>query len=469
VACHRIEHMFEAVARPGASMAVALDGVDATTLDEQQLREFVRAADQMVSWAQGLQAQGIAEIARRTGETQTERGLGLPAVNFLHDPFRFVADEVATELSISQSAASHRVCFATSLQSHPLTHAALIAGRVDRSKADLIVDLLGQVESDAFVELLEQAALDYAQTHTRPQLRAWLRRRIMAVEPEHAERRRKAARAERRVQLFPGDDGMSTLYAELPSEDALAIYLTIDQIAHASCAGSVTELRDAASSEQPVPRVTPDGRSLNQRRADAFTDLLLSRTTTDASIDKTIAVSEVQVVVPLETLAGLSKEPGELVGYGPITAEHARSLAEGDCRWRRLLSDPSGSVVEVAPQTYRPGKALERLVKARDLVCRFPGCRRSAISTSTGTPNRVDLDHTVPFPEGPTVAENLAALCRSHHLLKTHSEWRVRQDKGGTLTWTTPSGRTFRTHAHAYETAGRPAPRSGAPPDGQAA
>ena len=367
-------------------MAAALDGADATSLGDQDLRAFVRAADQMVSWAQGLQAQGVAEIARRTGETQAQRGLGLPAANFLDDPFRFVADEVATELSISHSAASHRVSFATTLQSRPLTHAALLAGRVDRSKADLIVDLLGQVESEAFVELLEEAALDYAQTHTRPQLRAWLRRRIMAAEPEHAERRRKAAREERRVQLFPGDDGMSTLYAELPSEDALAIYRTIDQIAHASCASSVGELLDAAPSGQPVPRLTPDGRTLDQRRADAFTDLLLSRATGDATVDKTIAVSEVQVVVPFETLASLSDEPGELVGYGPITAEHARALADGDCRWRRLLTDPTGSAVEVTPQTYKPGRALERLVKARDLVCRFPGCRRSAVNASDRHP-----------------------------------------------------------------------------------
>ena len=290
----------------------------------------------------------------------------------------------------------------------------------------------------------------------------------MVVEPEHAERRRQAAREERRVQLFPGDDGMSTLYASLPSEDALTIYRSIDQIAHASCTDATTELREADSAEQPVPRVTPDGWSLDQRRADAFTDLLLFRTTTDASTDKTIAVAEVQVVVPVETLAGLAQEPDETVGYGPITAEHARALAEGDCRWRRLLTDRVGSVVEVAPRTYKPGKALERLVKARDLVCRFPGCRRSALNTSTGTPNRVDLDHTVPFPEGPTVAENLAALCRSHHLLKTHSEWLVQQDKGGVLTWTTPSGRTFRTQPHAYESAGCPASRSGAPPDGRA-
>ncbi len=30
-----------------------------------------------------------------------------------------------------------------------------------------------------------------------------------------------------------------------------------------------------------------------------------------------------------------------------------------------------------------------------------------------------DLDHVVPFPQGPTTAENLRAFCRSHHRFKT--------------------------------------------------
>jgi Domain of unknown function (DUF222) len=60
---------------------------------------------------------------------------------------------------------------------------------------------------------------------------------------------------------------------------------------------------------------------------------------------------------------------------------------------------------------YRPSKKLAEFVRCRDLHCRFPGCTKPATIT--------DLDHTIPWPYGPTCASNLKCLCREHHLLKT--------------------------------------------------
>lgn len=88
--------------------------------------------------------------------------------------------------------------------------------------------------------------------------------------------------------------------------------------------------------------------------------------------------------------------------------------------------------------TYRPSQRLAAIVRARDGICRFPGCSVRAVSC--------DLDHTVPFDHanpawgGCTVEQNLACLCRRHHRLKTSGRWKVRQLGGGRLEWTTPSG-----------------------------
>lgn len=88
---------------------------------------------------------------------------------------------------------------------------------------------------------------------------------------------------------------------------------------------------------------------------------------------------------------------------------------------------------------YRPLKALADFVRCRDGTCRFPGCTRSALTA--------DLDHTVPYPFGPTAASNLACLCREHHLLKTFwAGWDSRQFPDGTIVWTDPDGRTHTTH-----------------------
>ncbi|MBV9353054.1 MAG: DUF222 domain-containing protein [Mycobacterium sp.] len=91
---------------------------------------------------------------------------------------------------------------------------------------------------------------------------------------------------------------------------------------------------------------------------------------------------------------------------------------------------------------YRPSAALERFVRCRDLTCRFPNCDRPA--------EFCDVDHTVPYPLGPTHPSNLKCLCRKHHLLKTFwagpNGWRDEQLPDGTVIWTSPAGQKYTTH-----------------------
>jgi hypothetical protein len=87
---------------------------------------------------------------------------------------------------------------------------------------------------------------------------------------------------------------------------------------------------------------------------------------------------------------------------------------------------------------YAPSAALATFVRCRDLTCRFPGCDAPA--------DVCDLDHTIPYPMGPTQASNLKCLCRKHHLLKTFCDWSDRQCPDGTVVWTSPTGQTYTTH-----------------------
>lgn len=82
---------------------------------------------------------------------------------------------------------------------------------------------------------------------------------------------------------------------------------------------------------------------------------------------------------------------------------------------------------------YRPSRALADFVRARDLTCRQPGCTRTID----------DIDHTIPYPWGPTCASNLAGYCRQHHLLKTFwPGWSSVQYPDGTIVFTDPGGQT---------------------------
>ena len=101
----------------------------------------------------------------------------------------------------------------------------------------------------------------------------------------------------------------------------------------------------------------------------------------------------------------------------------------------RTVADPR--TLPVHPG-YRPTTAQDEFVRCRDLTCRIPGCDRPAIHT--------DLDHSNPWPAGPTHPSNLNDKCRLHHLLKTFCEgWTEHQSPDGTLTITTPTGHTYTT------------------------
>ena len=175
-----------------------------------------------------------------------------------------------------------------------------------------------------------------------------------------------------------------------------------------------------------------DPRTTDQRRADAFVQLL-------AGTPESRPRPQLHLTVSITSLLGLDREPADLSGCGPIPADLAKELAK-DATWRRILTDPAtGTVLDVGRTRYAPPADLDRFVRVRDGYCRFPGCRRRA----TGC----DLDHTVRFPDGPTAAANLAALCRRHHRFKHESGWSVQPDQGraGGLQWVSPRGARYRT------------------------
>ena len=90
---------------------------------------------------------------------------------------------------------------------------------------------------------------------------------------------------------------------------------------------------------------------------------------------------------------------------------------------------------------YRPSAALAEFIRWRDLTCRWPGCDAPVC----------DVDHTVPYPAGPTHPSNLKLYCRMHHLVKTFyaglSGWSEYQSVDGTVTFTAPTGHHYTTQA----------------------
>ncbi|MCW2913638.1 MAG: endonuclease [Actinomycetia bacterium] len=83
---------------------------------------------------------------------------------------------------------------------------------------------------------------------------------------------------------------------------------------------------------------------------------------------------------------------------------------------------------------YRPTAGMRRLIERTHQVCAFPTCDRPA--------PRCDLDHTIAWHQGgPTCPCNMSPLCRRHHRLKQHPQWRLFQPWPGLLVWVTPAGK----------------------------
>jgi hypothetical protein len=386
---------------PSGLLTDLLGSLDIDKLDADDALEAAAAWERLIAHAQAQQFRTLARFAGLRAGTELEE---------------FATDELAPVLHLSRGAASARLDLATQLATRlPDTLSALQSGTIDLPRARAISDATEVLDAPT-TAAVQARVLPKAPRQTVGELRAALSRAVLAADPDAAQRRHRAARTDRRVQLHAHADGMGALWALLPADDATAAYARLDMIAR----------------ELPAD----DPRGMDARRADILTDLLLGRTVRG---ERQTTV-EVQVTLDAATLAGLADHPGELAGYGPIPAEMARDLAAAARRWRAVLVDERTGQLKDLSIAYRPRALLSLAVRARDQVCCFPGCRRPA--------RRCDLDHTIPYDQGgPTAFGNLGPLCRLHHRLKTHTSWSLSQPEPGLFLWVSPTGRVHHFRA----------------------
>jgi hypothetical protein len=353
------------------------------------------------------------------------------------DGFEQTTAEVAAAMNLSPAGASYLVSHAEALDTRLPKIAALLAdGRTDWRTVRLILSRTDLITDDELIAQVDQSLATRIGTW-----HGWSKERIInavdaavrTTDPDAARERREAAEDDRHIAITALGDGMAEIYGNVAAEAATAFDRRLSQLAKQVCPA--------------------DPRTLDQRRADALAALAQgrrlactcgqadcpTRTHNDiAASDRGGAPVVINVVASKLTVYGDSSAPGYLEGYGVIDADQVRRLADAASV---LIADPFTSPVEAL--RYQPSAALERAVRCRDLTCRFPGCSRRAVVC--------DLDHSIPFnhqnPEtgGLTVLDNLKCLCRQHHRLKTFGGWHDEQLADGTIVWTSPVGRTYRT------------------------
>lgn len=295
---------------------------------------------------------------------------------------------------------------------------------------------------------LERGEITYAHVkalakvtrHCTPKVAKYVEERLIPLAVEREWTPAELARAARKAVMAADPDRAADRAGQASRDSDVVLFGEENDMATMSCYGpaaTMKQIRDRLDARARQLKADGDPRNLGQLRIEALRDAVLGGDIANWPVVRT------DVTVDLPTYLGLTRNPGELAGYGPITAETARELTH-DAQLRRLLTDPlEGTVVDVGRRRYRPSRRQHDIVKAVHPSCSMPGCLRPSIDC--------DEDHRLDWADGgQTSTCNLHPLCRRHHNLKTRRFWRIDQLPDGTEIWTSPLGRSYRKRHPSY-------------------
>lgn len=478
------------VLRPGPVLAVltAERAAQAGSLSDDELTGILQAGRRLAALAEYQQTVAVAELARRRqAQFEAARASGKPAG--CRDG-EFPGQELAMELVETAAYAETRIETAVELTSRlPRTLAGMAAGTIDLTRAAAIA-LHTVALSDADAAYADEVLAEVAAARRPDQLARKAAALELKLAPEVVRARKEAARQlHQRVEIRREGSGNASLAGrELDPAEALASEAHLSEIA--------ARLRNSGVVEGTLP----------QLRALAMLDLTQGRNPLDriqphpAPADAGPAAGAppapgrpaplpalINLLVPASTLLGFGAAPAQAGRWGLLDSEETRTVVRAAsqhprARWCLTVTAPDGTAVAhgcapgrhpwggspappedstgppqllellralnltlkpVARDTcghgqaenrYAPGRGLRHLIRARTQTCSAPGCNAQAV--------HCDLDHGVPYPDGPTCQCNLDPKCRRHHRTKQAPGWHVEQATPDTSAWTTPATHT---------------------------
>jgi Domain of unknown function (DUF222) len=394
----------------GLELAAALASVDRRALSGKDRVRLLRARHRLAAHVQGELYADMYAISRH--EPPQEPDATPPGEE--PEEYPWAATEIAFALRWTHTAASVRLDQARRLaEDLPAVQQALAAGDIDVPKALVLLDTVCVLERETARRIVDKL-IDQAPKLTTGQLRAKLRRLVIAADPQAAVKQAAQAVQGRRVEIECRDNHLASIHG-------------IDLAPHRVAAGweRLTAIARAA-------KAAGDPRRLDQLRADAMLDLLVgegvaacgpvtsgdlstepfpeptAQTTTastpspppgDAPVEPPAATGgdiavdvelerarrfwlagfdelpttrptasagggampgprrgTIDLQISLETLMRLDNLPAELTGYGPLLADIARQLAaqRPDLQWRFSVYDRLDDLVAHGITKVRP-------------------------------------------------------------------------------------------------------------------
>ena len=378
-------------------------------LDDDQLTGVLQAANRLAAWSAAAKLTAVSALAARREAAGRASGDWRP--------FDHADDEIAVALTLTRRSAGRLLDLALELDRLPLTRAALAAGLIDERRAEVIAEELAGLD-DEHAAAVEKLIIGRAPGLTSGQLRALVRRAVLAADPKAARRRKEAALKDARVEMFPESAGTAALAGrDLPPAAVLAADKHLTALAQALKAagihGTLDQLRARVYlhllSGQPVstlipaqqaaakgggpatgapggpegvgepgtaggapPGEPPGGASPDQPLPgpDAGPDFPAASGSQASGAPwpgsgnipaPTGLRGTVNLTMPLSAWLGWTEAPGDIPGYGPVDADDSRTLASqlarrSGNRWCVTLTDSAGRPVAHACARHGPGE-----------------------------------------------------------------------------------------------------------------
>jgi len=247
------------------------------------------------------------------------------------------------------------------------------------------------------------------------------------------------SRSEHDGRFLRFNDTYRTISAQLPADSYAEVKAGID----------------AQLEQIPSDGATP----LDQRRCDVLLGLIRSADPGSAAPATATTTTSPYVVVAHVPLAALVEDSGqesalagELEYVGLIDVETVQRIA-CDATMVVALDDARGHTMYEGRAARFATDTQRREVMRRDRSCRFPGCTNVTFT---------NVHHVVAWkPGGRTDLDNLALLCRHHHVLVHSKGWTMSGNANKELTFTGPSGRVMTSRPSPLWTRVTARPRSG--------
>ena len=394
-----------------------------TAMSDRERIDLISALEDLKGAAAAAQAR--LSVAFDDSQRQLQEAHGVPA----RERGRGVGAQLALARRESPHRGSRYLGLAKALvREMPCTMAHLEAGRISEWRATLLCreTAMLSVEDRGVVD--QRLAADLPAMSDVRLVRA-ARGLAASLDADAVARRAARAAHERRVSLRPAPETMTVLTGLLPVAQGVAAYAALDRHARERFAAG-------------------DVRGRGQIMADTLVERVTGQVTAAAP------AVEVQVVVPIQTLAGLGEEGGEVPGHGPVSAVTARSLiatsldAGAPVTARTVFASGEGTqLVALASRRRLFPAGLARFLTLRDKTCRTPWC---------DAPVR-HSDHVHPASRGgPTTAANGQGLCAACNQAKQTPGWHAQVLADGLTPGTPHRVRLTTPTGHSYDSTAPP-------------